>query len=273
MAWLGRISRERRKGRGTPLSELGSSARVVRLARTVLAQLPRAHTNDSAARHLIRHFATVYRSLGVSLAPADGGLEHLDAYVLAPLRDAAFVSVLLFDREIDEVVRGGMDFRRALALTSATWAADFGGLLVQAERRQRDPDSSPLSRDDTVSTGGFNRMHGQPPHVVVRERALEAVRRDEHHNARDPFAQRDRELRVKERLDGFEVQGVSLSGGAAAREARRVVFVTTLIVTDDIHYKTLKATPEELMPIYRETIVRLLAGTARLVCDYSADTG
>lgn len=273
MAWLGRISRERRKSRGTPLSELGSSSQVVQLAHAALERLPRAHTNDSAARQSMRHLATVYRSLGVTLTPADGGLEHLDAYVLAPLRDAAFVGVLLLDREIDHLERGGMDLRRALALTSATWAADFGSLLVQAERRQREPDASPVSRDDTVAVGGFNRMHGQPPHVVVRERALEAIRRDEHHNARDPFAQRDRELRIKERLDGFEVQGVSLHGGAAAREVRRVVFVTTLIVTDDIHYKALKAPAEDFTPIYRETMIRFLAGTARLVRDYGADIG
>jgi hypothetical protein len=210
-------------------------------------------------------YRRAYRELGVVLSPAVGGLERLDAHIYRPLRDAAYLTARGFDEEVAERAAAGLPARRAFEETALDWTEGFAMLLDDLGDGESRPDELFLDADRGTGAA-LARRRSFPYQLELIWRRREHAANGRARLGGDPALARARQERMEARRAMFGRCDADFAGDGHA-ELPKVVFVTTLMIADDVRERASRLAGTAFEALYQALISQFRTVTASLIVD------
>jgi hypothetical protein len=245
----------------------GGHELVWQMARTeLLTDEAGGDSTQADSRGALASWRQAYRELGVVLAPAVQGLSRLDTFVYRPLRDAAFLTARTFDQEVRERSSDGPVAERAFQETAVEWTEGFGALLVRDDEAMGERPDALFESWDLGTGAALARQRSFPYRLDLLWRSREEASRGQLRIERDPSLASAQEHRMATRRELFGRCGVDFAG-AGHHEIARVVFVTSLMLVDEVRGSARRWMAEDFLTRYRWIAGQYRMVTARLVVD------
>jgi hypothetical protein len=202
----------------------------------------------------------------VVLTPAVGGLERLDVHVYRPLRDAAFLTARGFDDEVAECVAAGLPVRRAFQETALDWTEGFAMVLDDgAAAAGERPDALFLDADRGTGAALAHRRSFPCQLELIWRRREQAANGRSRLGADAALARAHHERMAVRRATFSRCDPEFAVGGNA--EVPRVIFVTTLMIADDVRDRASRLAGSAFDGLYQAVIRQFRRVTASLVVD------
>ncbi len=211
-------------------------------------------------------FRRAYRELGVVLSPAVGGLERLDVYVYRPLRDAAFLTARGFDDEVAERAAAGLPVRRAFQETALDWTEGVAMLLDDGAAAAGEPPDELFLNADRRTGAALARRRSFPYQLELIWRRREQAANGRARLGADAGPALAHQERMAARRATFSRCDADFAAAGHA-EVLRVIFVTTLMIADDVRDRDSRLARGAFEGLYQAVIRRFRTVTASLVVD------
>ena len=207
-----------------------------------------------------------YRELGVVLSPAVAGLKGLDAHVYRPLRDVAFLTARGFDDEVAERVAAGLPPRRAFQETALDWIEGFAMLMDDAaDAGGERPDALFLDADHGTGAA-LARRRSFPYQLELIWRRREEAANGRARLGADAGLARAHQERMAARRALFSRCDADFAAGGHA-EIPRVIFVTTLMIADDVRDRASRLAGTAFEALYQAVVRQFRTVTASLIVE------
>ncbi len=251
-----RIDQETRKGH----------ALVRQMARAELDAEGRGNSPPLDSRAASKGWLQAYRELGVVLTPAVEGLGRLDSYIYRPLRDVAYLTARTLDEEVLEREANGLSTEDAFQETAVDWTEGFAELQVRDDEAVGERPDALFQIWDLGTGAALARHRSFPYRLELLWRSREEAARGRMRLRHDPGLARGREQRMATRLELFSRCEADFTS-AGHREIVRVIFVTSLMLADEVRGSARSSPDEDFETRYRWIAGQYRSVTARLVVD------
>lgn len=239
---------------------------VRQMARAELGDEGSGNSPPLDSRGAVTSWLQAYRELGVVLTPAVEGLGRLDGYIYRPLRDVAFLTARTFDQEVLEGTATGLSTAGAFQETAVDWTEGFAELLVRDEEAAGERPDALFQIWDLGTGAALARHRSFPYRLELLWRSREEAARGRMRLQRDAGLARGHEHRMATRLELFSRCEVDFTS-AGHREIVRVIFVTSLMLADEVRGSARSSPDEDFETRYRWIAGQYRSVTARLVVD------
>lgn len=239
---------------------------VRQMARAELDDDGRGNSPPLDSRAAVKGWLQAYRELGVVLTPAVEGLGRLDGYIYRPLRDVAFLTARTLDEEVAERAATGLSTERAFQETAVSWTEGFAELLVRDEEAAGERPDALFQIWERGTGAALARQRSFPYRLELLWRSREEAARGRMRLQHDPGLARGHEHRMATRLELFSRCEVDFAS-AGHREIVRVIFVTSLMLADEVRGSARSSPDEDFETRYRWIAGQYRSVTARLVVD------
>jgi hypothetical protein len=216
------------------------------------------------SRGVLEGWRQAYRELGVVLVPAVEGLGLLDTYVYRPLRDVAFLTARSFDEEVLERASAGLPTERAFHETAVDWTEGFGTLAVLDDEALGERPDALFQPEDQRTGAALAHQRSFPCRLELLWRSREEAMRGRMRLEGDPNLAAGHDYRMAARRELFSRCEVDFEG-PGHREVVRVIFVTSLMLADEVRGSARRSPAEDFETRYHWIAGQYRAVTARLV--------
>jgi hypothetical protein len=206
---------------------------VAQMARGELAEQRQGNSPQFDSPQAPASWRQAYRDLGVVLAPAVAELDGLDVVVFQPLRDVAYLTARTLDNEVRELVAAGVLPARAFAEAAAEWTEGFGALIVADEEAAGERPDALFAGWEQGAGAALARHESFPYRLDLLYRSREEAARGAQRVQPEPGLARALRQRMDARREVFARYDLDFEGGGH-RETVRVIFVTALMLTDEV---------------------------------------
>jgi hypothetical protein len=239
---------------------------VLQMARAELAGQRQGNSPPLDSPEAVASWRQAYRDLGVVLAPAVAELEGLDVVVFQPLRDVAYLTARTLDNEVRELVGAGLVPERAFAEAAAEWTEGFGALTVADEEAAGERPDALFAAWELGTGAALARHRSFPYRLDLLHRSREEAARGAQRVQREPGLARALRQRMDARREVFANCELDFEGGGH-REIVRVIFVTALMLTDEVRGSEPRWPSVDFPTRYQWIARQYRTVTARLVVD------
>ena len=237
---------------------------VAQMARGDLAEQRQGNSPQLDSPEAVASWRQAYRDLGVMLAPAVAELGTLDLVVFQPLRDVAFLTARTFDDEVRELVAAGLLPELAFVEAAAEWTEGFGALTVADEEAAGERPDALFAEWEAGSGAALARHRSFPYRLDLLYRSRDEAARGAERVQREPGLARVLRQRMDARREVFARCELDFEGDGH-REIVRVIFVTALMLTDEVRGSEPRWPAVDFPTRYQWIVRQYRAVTARLV--------
>lgn len=239
---------------------------VAQMARGELAGQHRGNSPRLDSPEAVARWRQAYRELGVVLAPAVAELEALDVVVFQPLRDVAYLTARTLDNEVRELLGAGLLPESAFAETAAEWTEGFGALTVADEEAAGERPDALFAGWEAGTGAALARHRSFPYRMDLLYRSREEAARGAQRVQGEPGLARALRQRMDARREVFARCELDFEGDGH-REIMRVLFVTALMLTDEVRGSEARWPSIDFRTRYQWIARQYRTVTARLVID------